>query len=385
MRGRVLGRAAMVGACLVSVAAASSAEAATAEPRKARATQLRTAWDRSPTVNNRVESLLRQMTLDEKVDMLHGELNNFYGFYNGPIERLGIPAVHDGRRSGRGAHREPRGERPGSHPAARAPRAGGHVGHRARRAVRAGRRRRGLPHGPQRPALPRRRHRPRGAGRPRVRGSRRGPAAVRDDRCRRDPGHPVAPRRRGHQALQRVHAGDQPPQRRERRGRRAGAAGDLHAPVRDRRRAGPTGVRDVRVQQGQRRVRVRERRAAQPHPQGAARLRGLGDERLRRHAQHHAGDPRRPGPGDAGQHHPADRSGHCFFCGPLLDAVRAGQVPVSRIDDAVLRILRPMFALGLFDNPPVVSALPEAEHGAFARQVAERSAVLLKNDARRSR
>ena len=187
------------------------------------------------------------------------------------------------------------------------------MGHRARRAVRAGRRRRGLPHGPQRPALPRRRHRPRGAGRPRVRGARRGPAAVRDDRCRRDPGHPVAPRRRGHQALQRVHAGDQPPQRRERRGRRAGAAGDLHAPVRDRRRAGPTGLGDVRVQQGQRCVRVRERRAAQPHPQGAARLRGLGDERLRRHAQHHAGDPRRPGPGDAGQHHPADRSGRLLL------------------------------------------------------------------------
>src|SRR5688572_8102471 len=33
------------------------------------------------------------MTLDEKVDMLHGELNNFYGFYNGPIERLGMPAL----------------------------------------------------------------------------------------------------------------------------------------------------------------------------------------------------------------------------------------------------------------------------------------------------
>ena len=33
------------------------------------------------------------MTLPEKVDMLRGELNNFYGFYNAPIERLGIPAL----------------------------------------------------------------------------------------------------------------------------------------------------------------------------------------------------------------------------------------------------------------------------------------------------
>lgn len=41
----------------------------------------------------RAEALLAQMTLAEKVDMLHGELNNFYGFYNAPIERLGIPAL----------------------------------------------------------------------------------------------------------------------------------------------------------------------------------------------------------------------------------------------------------------------------------------------------
>jgi beta-glucosidase len=33
------------------------------------------------------------MTLDEKVDMMHGESNNFYGFYNAPIPRLGIPAL----------------------------------------------------------------------------------------------------------------------------------------------------------------------------------------------------------------------------------------------------------------------------------------------------
>jgi beta-glucosidase len=41
----------------------------------------------------RAQALLAQMTLDEKIDMLHGELNLFYGFYNGPIARLGIPAL----------------------------------------------------------------------------------------------------------------------------------------------------------------------------------------------------------------------------------------------------------------------------------------------------
>ncbi|MET4637270.1 glycoside hydrolase family 3 C-terminal domain-containing protein [Mycetocola sp. 2940] len=41
----------------------------------------------------RAQALLAQMTLDEKIDMLEGEQNNFYGFYNAPIERLGIPAL----------------------------------------------------------------------------------------------------------------------------------------------------------------------------------------------------------------------------------------------------------------------------------------------------
>ena len=56
-------------------------------------------WDDDPGVTARAENLLAQMTLEEKVDMVHGELNNSYGFYNAPIERLGIPALtmSDGR------------------------------------------------------------------------------------------------------------------------------------------------------------------------------------------------------------------------------------------------------------------------------------------------
>lgn len=73
--------------------------------------------------------------------------------------------------------------------------------------------------------------------------------------------------------------------------------------------------------------------------------------------------------------------GDCRFCGPLLDAVRSGQVPMSRIDDAVLRILRQMFEHGLFDTPPVVQPLPEAEHAAESQAIAEKAMVLLKNDA----
>ena len=81
-----------------------------------------------------------------------------------------------------------------------------------------------------------------------------------------------------------------------------------------------------------------------------------------------------------GNFNPDTSPGDCRFCGPLLDAVRAGQVPQSRIDDAVLRILREMFLHGLFDTPAVVQALPEAEDGATARSIAEQAMVLLKND-----
>lgn len=50
-------------------------------------------WDASPAVEARVQTILSQMTNEEKADLATGELNNFFGFYNNPIERLGIPAL----------------------------------------------------------------------------------------------------------------------------------------------------------------------------------------------------------------------------------------------------------------------------------------------------
>ena len=73
--------------------------------------------------------------------------------------------------------------------------------------------------------------------------------------------------------------------------------------------------------------------------------------------------------------------GECRFCRPLLNAVRDGRVPISRIDDAVLRMLRKMYFHGLFDNPAVIEPLPEARHGAQARVIASKAMVLLKNSS----
>ncbi len=40
--------------------------------------------------DERADLLLAQMTLDEKIEMVHGELPAPYGFYNAPIPRLGL-------------------------------------------------------------------------------------------------------------------------------------------------------------------------------------------------------------------------------------------------------------------------------------------------------
>jgi beta-glucosidase len=67
----------------------------------------------------------------------------------------------------------------------------------------------------------------------------------------------------------------------------------------------------------------------------------------------------------------------------LLAEVRAGRVPVSRLDDAVRRILRAKFRLGLFERPfaPADRLEPvgSAAHRELAREAVARSQVLLKN------
>ncbi|GIF14755.1 glycoside hydrolase family 3 protein [Actinoplanes teichomyceticus] len=67
----------------------------------------------------------------------------------------------------------------------------------------------------------------------------------------------------------------------------------------------------------------------------------------------------------------------------LTAEVRAGRVPMSRIDDAVRRILRVKFQLGLFERPYASGAdtavVGSAAHRALARRAVAESQVLLKN------
>lgn len=64
----------------------------------------------------------------------------------------------------------------------------------------------------------------------------------------------------------------------------------------------------------------------------------------------------------------------------LLAAVQNGQVNRATLDEMVRRILRPTVGLGLFDRPLAVTPLPVERHGEMARSIAEQSIVLLKNE-----
>ena len=71
----------------------------------------------------------------------------------------------------------------------------------------------------------------------------------------------------------------------------------------------------------------------------------------------------------------------------LSGLVQQGKVPMSLIDDAVKRILHKKFELGLFDDPYRFSnadrekaTLNRAEHVRAAREMADKSIVLLKNE-----
>jgi len=73
-----------------------------------------------------------------------------------------------------------------------------------------------------------------------------------------------------------------------------------------------------------------------------------------------------------------EQPGSIYF-GSLKQAVQNGQVPQSRLDDMVHRILRAMFAAGLVDHPQTVHAIDAAGDAAIAQEEEEQGAVLLKN------
>lgn len=338
-------------------------------------------WDESPDDTARARAILRQMTLDEKVNMMHGELNNFFGFYNGPIERLGIPALTmaDGPAGVRIANPDVNGKLSTQLPSPLAlaatwdetlaqdyGRLAGdeafRTGHNVllspavdiARVGQAGRAFEGFGEDPLLSGV---------LGAAEVRGIQSNPVIAdlkhynvyTQEQNRLIGGNVVIDER----TLQEIYT--RPFDIGVRDGRPGSAMCSFNAVNGVPACANDELLNQILKQQLGFQGWVMSDYGATPNTVPAV-LAGLDQEM-------------------PGNFTPEQGPGTCNFCGPLLDAVRAGQVPVSRINDAVLRILRPMVALGLFDNPPSIQPLPEEANSATARALSERASVLLKNDA----
>lgn len=72
-----------------------------------------------------------------------------------------------------------------------------------------------------------------------------------------------------------------------------------------------------------------------------------------------------------------------FFGDKLKTAVENGEIPMEVLDDSVLRILTPMFEMGIMDNPnpnKLSNDVKSPEHRLLARELGAKAHVLLKND-----
>jgi beta-glucosidase len=73
--------------------------------------------------------------------------------------------------------------------------------------------------------------------------------------------------------------------------------------------------------------------------------------------------------------------GEEYFGEALKQAVNSGRVPLGRLDDMVRRLLRSMFSAGVIDYPPTPRTVVDPFRGLEdAQHIAEESIVLLKND-----
>lgn len=75
-----------------------------------------------------------------------------------------------------------------------------------------------------------------------------------------------------------------------------------------------------------------------------------------------------------------EEPGWHFYSDELKQDVQSGKVPQSEIDDHVHRILRAMFATGVIDDPPQKSVVDVRRGLEEARKIEEEGIVLLKNE-----
>jgi beta-glucosidase len=74
-----------------------------------------------------------------------------------------------------------------------------------------------------------------------------------------------------------------------------------------------------------------------------------------------------------------EQPGSMYLGETLKKAIQDGQVPISRLNDAVHRVLREMFAKGVIDNPPQQEEVNPFLGRRDAEHIADESIVLLRN------
>ncbi len=74
-----------------------------------------------------------------------------------------------------------------------------------------------------------------------------------------------------------------------------------------------------------------------------------------------------------------EEPGSRFFGDALKKAVESGEVPTARLNDMVHRILRTEFASGIVDDPPKGRVVDPFKGADTAQEIAEQASVLLKN------
>ncbi len=331
-------------------------------------------WDTDPAVEARVNAILAQMTTEEKADLATGELNNFYGFYNNPEERVGIPAqtMADGPVGVRIAN--PNADRRStSMPSATALAASFdpalvrtvgetlgdeafHTGHNVLLAPSVdiprtplwGRAFEGFGEDPLLSGV---------LGTEYIRGVQSSPVlatikhfAVNDQETSRFTISSQVDDRTLHEIY------TKPYEQAVREGK-PGAAMCSFNKINDVEACGNPLMNTLLKGEYGHRGFVMSDYNATPTNTAQAANNGLDQEQ----------------PGDQGE-------GSANFGERLVQAVEAGDVPMSRLDDMVRRQLRPMVGLGLFENPVQTDRFDEQAHGQVARKVAQEGTVLLKND-----
>lgn len=75
-----------------------------------------------------------------------------------------------------------------------------------------------------------------------------------------------------------------------------------------------------------------------------------------------------------------EEPGEIFYGDAMKKAVESGKVPVAEVDDHVRRILRSMFACGVIDDPPQKGVVDVERGLEIAQTIAEQSIVLMRNE-----